>query len=142
MFSTCMPTVHVSDVDSSVRFYTEVLGLKLAERYGNHWASVQAGSVKIGLHPASAQNPAGRNGSITMGFAAVGVLEEIVRKLEARGVSFPYGIQKDEGGKFALFPDPDGHSLFLYEITQQEKAGDLEAAPYQQALEPSESTSR
>jgi catechol 2,3-dioxygenase-like lactoylglutathione lyase family enzyme len=86
MFSTCMPTLHVSDVDSSVRFYTEVLGLKLAERYGNHWASVQAGSVKIGLHPASAQNPAGRNGSITIGFVAVGSLEEIVRKLEVRGV--------------------------------------------------------
>jgi catechol 2,3-dioxygenase-like lactoylglutathione lyase family enzyme len=142
MFSTCMPTLHVSDEDSSVRFYTEVLGLKLAERYGNHWASVQAGSVKIGLHPASAQNPAGRNGSITIGFAAVGGLEEIVKRLEARGVSFPYGIQNDKGGKFALFSDPDGHSLFLYEITQQENAGNLEATSDQRALEPSESTSR
>jgi catechol 2,3-dioxygenase-like lactoylglutathione lyase family enzyme len=142
MFSSCMPTLHVSDVDSSVRFYTEVLGLKLAERYGNHWASVQAGSVKIGLHPASAQNPAGRNGSITIGFTAVGGLEEIVKKLEARGVSFPYGIQNDKGGKFALFSDPDGHSLFLYEITQQGRAEDLETAPYQEAVESSESMSR
>ena len=142
MFSTCMPTLYVSELDSSVRFYTEVLGLKLAERYGNHWASVQAGSVKIGLHPASGQNPAGRNGSITIGFAAVGGLEEIVKKLEVRGVSFPYGIQNDKGGKFALFSDPDRHSLFLYEMAQQEEAGYLEPAPNQQALEPSESISR
>jgi predicted enzyme related to lactoylglutathione lyase len=93
------------------------------------------------LHPASAQNPAGRNGSITIGFAAVGGLEEIVKRLEARGVSFPYGIQNDKGGKFALFSDPDGHSLFLYEITQQERPEDLETAPYKEAVESSGSMS-
>lgn len=133
MFSICIPTIYVSDMDRSVRFYTEVLGLKLAERYGNQWASVEAGSVRIGLHPASAQNPAGRNGSMTIGFLAVGSLEGTVRKLEAKGVSFPRSIQDDKEGKFALFSDPDGHSLYLYEVTQSNEAGWQQTAEYQQS---------
>src|SRR5262249_24344355 len=64
-----MPTIFVSDMDAAVRFYTETLGLKLLARYGDHWASVDGGNgLTIGLHPASAQNPAGRAGSITIGF--------------------------------------------------------------------------
>src|SRR5262249_26868336 len=35
-------TVYVSDMDRSVRFYTETLGLKLKHRFGNHWAEVIA----------------------------------------------------------------------------------------------------
>ena len=64
-----MPTIFVSDMDAAVRFYIEALGLKLLERYGDHWASIDAGhGLTIGLHPASAQNPAGRVGSMTIGF--------------------------------------------------------------------------
>jgi len=65
MFSSGNVTVYVSNMDRAVRFYTEVLGLKLAYRFGDHWASVEVGrGLTIGLHPASAENPAGRKGSI------------------------------------------------------------------------------
>ena len=64
-----MPTIFVSDMGAAVRFYIEALGLKLLERYGDHWASIDCGhGLTIGLHPASAQNPAGRVGSMTIGF--------------------------------------------------------------------------
>ena len=44
-------TIYVSNMDAAVRFYTEVLGLKLTNRFGNHWATVQAGTTRlIGLH--------------------------------------------------------------------------------------------
>ena len=49
-------TVFVSDMDNAVRFYTEVLGLRLTNRFGDHWATVDAGKgLTIGLHPASPQ---------------------------------------------------------------------------------------
>src|SRR5438874_12940984 len=32
-------TVMVSNMDASVRFYTEILGLTLAYRFGDHWAA-------------------------------------------------------------------------------------------------------
>ena len=39
-------------MDNAIRFYTEVLGLKLTNRFGNNWATVQAGkTLVIGLHP-------------------------------------------------------------------------------------------
>ena len=49
-------TVYVSNMDNAIQFYTEVLGLKLTNRFGNHWATVQAGTtLVIGLHPWSAK---------------------------------------------------------------------------------------
>jgi len=39
--SGALPTIFVSNMDAAVRFYTESLGLKLAERYGDHWASIE-----------------------------------------------------------------------------------------------------
>ena len=45
-------TIYVSNMDNAIRFYTEVLGLKLTNRFANHWATVQAGkTLVIGLHP-------------------------------------------------------------------------------------------
>ena len=69
MFSGGMVTVFVSDMDKAVRFYTEVLGLKLGFRSDNEWASIKAGDgLVIGLHPASKDSPAGRRGSITLAY--------------------------------------------------------------------------
>ena len=52
------PTVYVSNMDTAVRFYSEILGLKLTNRFGNDWATVQVGkTLVIGLHPWSAKYP-------------------------------------------------------------------------------------
>ena len=54
MISGGNATVFISNMDAAVRFYTEVLGLKLTNRFGNSWATVEAGKgLTIGLHPAS-----------------------------------------------------------------------------------------
>jgi catechol 2,3-dioxygenase-like lactoylglutathione lyase family enzyme len=51
-------TIIVQDMDRSIRFYTEVLGLKLTNRSGNDWATVSAGeALQIGIHPASPKYP-------------------------------------------------------------------------------------
>src|SRR5713101_6395731 len=44
MFSGGNVTVYVSNMDRAVRFYSETLGLKLAYRFGDHWASIEAGT--------------------------------------------------------------------------------------------------
>ena len=36
-------TVFVSNKENAVQFYTEVLGLRLTNRLGDHWATVDAG---------------------------------------------------------------------------------------------------
>jgi len=60
-------------MDRAVRFYSETLGLKLAYRFGDHWASIEAGTgLTIGLHPASSVFPAGRKGSMAIGLQLKG----------------------------------------------------------------------
>ena len=117
MFATGNVTVTVSNMDQSVRFYAETLGLKLLYRFGDHWASLQAGKgLTIGLHPASEQTPAGRKGSMSIGLELSGTMEDAVRELSAKGVKF--GRVSDEGkaGKFAGFEDPDGNQLYLAQL--------------------------
>ena len=50
--------VRASDRVEGRRVYTEILGLKLTNRFGNHWATVKVGdTLVIGLHPWSAKYP-------------------------------------------------------------------------------------
>jgi hypothetical protein len=65
-----------------------VLGLKLTNRFGDHWATVDAGKgLVIGLHPASAKFPApGTKGGMMIGL-------EIDEPIE----------------------DPDGNPFYLWE---------------------------
>jgi catechol 2,3-dioxygenase-like lactoylglutathione lyase family enzyme len=89
MYSSGNITVYVSDMDRSVRFYTEVLGLRLAYRFANAWASIEVGKgLTIGLHPANEHQPAGRKGSMAIGLELEGSMRDAIAKLEAKGVKF------------------------------------------------------
>ena len=51
MISGGNATVYVSNMDAAVRFYTDNLGLKLTNRVGNHWATIETGHGRPeGLH--------------------------------------------------------------------------------------------
>ena len=106
-------------MDRAVEFYTEVLGLRLISRYGDEWASVDAGKgLTLGLHPATERMGApGTRGSINIGFDVNESIDEVVRTLESRGVTFDGPIKDDANGsiKLAFFGDPDHNSLYLCE---------------------------
>jgi catechol 2,3-dioxygenase-like lactoylglutathione lyase family enzyme len=112
-------TVYVSDMDAAVRFYTEVLGLELRERFGGHWAAIKAAEgFIIGLHPGSEQNPARRPGSMSIGFeVTTAPIEDVIAALKARGVRFQGDVTDDKAGKFAMFADPDGNPCYLYQMS-------------------------
>jgi len=117
MFSSGNITIYVSNMEAAIRFYSEILGLKLAYRFGDQWASVELGKgLTIGLHPASAQMPAGRKGSMAIGLELSGSIDDAVRRLESKGVKFHGPIHRDKAGAFAGFEDPDGNQLFLAEL--------------------------
>ncbi len=114
-------TVFVKDMDRAVTFYTEALGLRLAFRAGDHWASIDAGKgFQIGLHPAGEKSPpAGMAGGVQIGLNISGRMEDAIRDLESRGLSFPAGIKDDGGGiRLAFFTDPDGNELYICEQTR------------------------
>jgi len=95
-----------------------VLGLRLAYRFGDHWASVEVGkSLTIGLHPASAESPAGRRGSMSIGLELSGVsIHDAVSRLEAKGVKFEGMVNEGKSGSFIGFSDPDGNQLYLAQL--------------------------
>ena len=85
MITSGLATVFVSDMDRAVNFYCDVLGLKLAYRFGDDWAQIIAGpGLTIGLHPESDESPAGKKGSITIGLNVSKPIEEVVTTLRER----------------------------------------------------------
>ena len=111
-------TVFVSNMDRAVQFYTEVLGLKLTNRFGDSWATVEAGKgLTIGLHPASEKYPApGTKGGIMLGMEVDGAIEKVVASLGKKGVQFKDSIVKSEAGNFVHLEDPDGNEIYLWEV--------------------------
>ena len=117
MFASGNVTVYVSNMDAAVRFYSETLGLRLADRFGDHWASVEAGKgLTIGLHPDSGSGRAGRKGGMEIGLALEGSIHDAVRALEAKGVKFQGPIREDSAGSFIYLEDPDGNPIYLAEL--------------------------
>jgi catechol 2,3-dioxygenase-like lactoylglutathione lyase family enzyme len=104
-------------MDRSVKFYTEVLGLKLVYRFGDNWALIQAGKgLSIGLHPASAEMPAGRKGSMAIGLELDGSIDDAVASLQAKGLQFTSPVNRSKAGSFVGFDDPDGNPLYLAQL--------------------------
>ena len=117
MVSAGNATIIVSDMDRSIQFYTDILGLKLTNRFGYDWATVSAGEgLTIGIHPASAKYPSpGTKGAIILGLDIDVPVEEAVRKLAQHGVSIKGSIVRSEPGNFANLEDPDGNEIYLWE---------------------------
>jgi catechol 2,3-dioxygenase-like lactoylglutathione lyase family enzyme len=120
MFSNGNVTLYVADMERAIRFYTETLGLRLVYRFANNWATVEVGrGLTIGLHPASAEMPAGRRGSMAIGLELGDVLiEEAVSRLTAKGVQFHGPVNDSKAGKFVSFDDPDGNLIYLAELNR------------------------
>src|SRR5512138_1160915 len=116
MFASGNVTVYVKDMDRAVKFYSETLGLRLAYRFGDHWAAVElAKGLTIGLHPANDQAPA-LGGGMAIGLELAGDIHEAMRQLEAKGVKFDGPVNTGKSGSFVGFKDPDGHLLYLAQL--------------------------
>ena len=109
-------TIYVSNMDNAIRFYTEVLGLKLTNRFGNHWATVRAGAtLVIGLHPWSQKHPPpGTKGSVQIGLIVSRdePIEALAARLRRHGVEVSDIIRSEEAS-YVSFTDPDGNPIYV-----------------------------
>src|SRR3977135_3774667 len=89
LFAGGNATIYVTDMNRSVQFYTDTLGLHLAYRARDSWAQIDAGTgLTLGLHVALHGVPSpGTNGSITVGFEAARPIDEVAQELGFRGVA-------------------------------------------------------
>jgi lactoylglutathione lyase len=94
----------VANMDKAVKFYRDVLGLKLKFESPD-WSEFVTGETALALHPASDKNPAGK---VELGFT-VADLDVFYREMSAKGVLFSMPPKKqDFGGVLAQFVDSEG----------------------------------
>ena len=109
-------TVYVSNMDNAIRFYTETLGLKLTNRFGNHWATVRAGrTLLIGLHPWKPNHPKpGTRGAVQIGLVVSQdtPIQDFAARLRKQGVEVS-DIVETETGSYISFADPDGNPIYV-----------------------------
>ena len=113
MFTAAKVTLMVEDVERSVNFYKDVLGLKQTIRYGNEWVELEAPGTVIALHPNRNPKASRPPETMSIGFQ-VKDIDATAARLKDKGVSLK---PVDEGFlRRADFKDPDGHMLYLMEV--------------------------
>src|SRR5258708_2411069 len=111
----------VSDLDRAIRFYHDVLGFELTQRYGRQAAFLSAGGYHhhIGLNTweskGGAQPPQGSTGlyHLAILYPTRAELADALRRLMAAGIKLDGA--SDHGVSEALYlRDPDGNGVELY----------------------------
>lgn len=131
MISSGNATVYVSNLDEAIQFYTRQLGLKLTNRIGDRWATVDAGSsywtskgtaagLTLGLRPASPRYPSpGTTGGVGFGFETYKRIEDVAAQLKGRRVRVTGDVISFEAGKVVSFTDLDGVNAYAWEFSEE-----------------------
>ena len=105
-------TLMVRDIEKSISFYRDVLGLKLKAKYGDQFAQVEAPGMVIALHPVVRERPTPDGPeSMSIGFGVTD-LDGAMKDLKKKGVEFSRTTD-DAQVRLAFFTDPDGTPLYL-----------------------------
>ncbi len=109
---------NVRDMRRALRFYGDVLGLRIVEQ-SEHWSALDAGGVRLGLHgtgggpvPPIPRDAGGARAGATLTFRVDDLAAE-VQRLKQAGVRFLGEIVTAEWGSVIAFEDPDGNVLKL-----------------------------
>ena len=106
--------IYTQDLERSIKFYGETLGLQRNEKAHAEWPEFETGNVTILL---TSPEKTGVTFSPNFGAVALRVpdVAEAMKKLEAEGVKFDFEEVYDSGVcHMAFFKDPDGNALMLH----------------------------
>jgi len=106
----------VKDLDKSLEFYHEVIGLPI-KKQRRTWIDLGISGALLSLHPASLTaehiGTSIENG-VTLGFL-VGDINSAVEELKSKGIKIYREITEREAGKNAIVLDPDDYLVSLFE---------------------------
>lgn len=116
----CWTTMHVKDMENSLKFYTEIVGLEIQRRYKPvpemELAFLGKGETQIELICDSRIKETDPGKDISVGFDA-GSLDEIMKKLKESGIPVTAGpFQPNPAIKFFYVADPDGLKVQFIEF--------------------------
>lgn len=105
-------TLHVKDLDASIKFYQEIVGLPLNRRFpagpGNEIAFLGDGETQVELICNSKVNLVGMSPDLSLGFA-VDSVDDTIAMLQNKDIPICAGpIQPGPTIRFIYVLDPDG----------------------------------
>jgi len=105
------------DLDRSVGFYRDVLGMDLVSRYEDDWAEFDIGGDRLALHGSRGAAPPVNGATVVF---EVEDLDTAMNALIGKGVIFDGDVVEipEGGGRFASFRDPAGNLLQILEPPQ------------------------
>jgi lactoylglutathione lyase len=116
----CWSTLIVKNMEESLRFYTDVLGLEIASRFnsmpGLELAFLDAGDVQIELVCNADSQDAVVGDAISLGFE-VSSLDEALKMINDKGIPIHSGPFIHPTVKFFFIQDPNGLKIQLKETT-------------------------
>jgi len=112
---------YVSDMETSIAFYRDTLGLPMISR--DSVARFDLDGVLIELVRVPPGSVVRGNGNARLCFA-VPDLNETLQQLHARGIRTS-AIKNKKGGKLATFRDPDDNELCLWEYEKAEDPSEI-----------------
>ena len=109
--------LEVKDLDASIKFYHEILGMPIKNERRN-WVDLgqQSGGI-LSLHPASittSHTNSSKENGILIGLT-VGDLHSAMDELSAAKIEVFRDVQEPQAGKNAVILDPDGYLISLFE---------------------------
>ena len=123
----------VADLNRSVEFYRDVLGMQLKQE-SEDWVEFSKGSSTVlALHPARKSiRKKSQKRTILVGFN-VSDLDDVCRDLETKNVKFYKKETEEAFGKHAIIEDPDGHLISLVELSSKDEFSQI---PYYHGFAP------
>ena len=112
---------YVTDIEASIVFYRDTLGLPLVSR--DYVARFDLDGVLIELVPVPPGTVVPGNGNARLCFE-VSDVGEAVEQLHALGV-YTSDIIVKKDGRLAFFRDPDSNELSLWQYTKKENPRDI-----------------
>jgi lactoylglutathione lyase len=109
-FDVRMVVLSTDDLDGSIRFYSETLGMELKFRDGSHYAALDGGSVTLALATALDHPMPGR---VVVGIKTADV-DGAAEAVEAHGGAIVKGPYNDAHERRAVVYDHKGNGLVFY----------------------------
>lgn len=111
----------VSNMDKSVKFYKDVLGLPVKTK-SKDWTEFFGNGTVLALHPAKKKSAIKAGAGMLVGFE-VSDLDSSVKRLKELNVKFYKKPKQEPFGKHAIIRDPDGHLISIAEIKAKATEG-------------------
>jgi lactoylglutathione lyase len=114
--------VAVSNLEKSVKFYNEIIGMPIKNKREN-WVELAKQGATVILHPATTKINTGTSieNGIVIGLV-VGDIQSAVQELKSQNVPIYRDIESHKAGKNAIVLDPDKYMISLFEPAPPDSA--------------------